>query len=105
MLVKLVSSTAGELLMMAGTASVLFQIMGKEGTARGVFTFEQLPEALARLRAGAHAAPPPSAVDEDDADASAIPVGLAQRAFPLIELMQRTLQDEGYVMWEAAQPF
>lgn len=106
MLVKLVSSTSGELVMMAETAQALFRLIGKEGTARGVFTREQLPDALARLRAGAHSAPPPAAhEEEDDTDGHEIPVGLAQRAFPLIELMERTIADEGYVMWEAARPF
>lgn len=109
MLVRFTSSTAGELLMFAEAASALFAIVGKEGTARGVFTLEQLPEAVARLRAALVFAGTPGEGDDagasEDSEEEAPPVGLAQRAFPFVELLERTLQDEGYVLWEAAQPF
>ena len=49
MLIKLTSSTSGEVVMFAKHARRLFEIIGKECTASGVFTFEQLPAALARL--------------------------------------------------------
>ena len=49
MLIKLTSSTSGEVVMFAKHARLLFEIIGKECTASGVFTFEQLPAALARL--------------------------------------------------------
>ena len=50
MLVKLTSNTSGEMIMFAEHARRLFDIIGKECTARGVFTKEQLPDAIARLR-------------------------------------------------------
>ena len=46
MLIRLTSSTSGEVVMFAKHARRLFEIIGKECTARGVFTFEQLPAAL-----------------------------------------------------------
>ena len=48
MLVRLTSNTSGEMIMFAEHAHALFEWMGKESTARGVFTREQLPEAIAR---------------------------------------------------------
>ena len=53
MLVRLTSSTSGKMIMFAEHARVLFGWIGKECVARGVFTEEQLPEAIARLRRGA----------------------------------------------------
>ena len=50
MLVKLTSSASGEIIMFAKDAHQLFEIIGKERTARGVFTKEQLPEARAKLQ-------------------------------------------------------
>lgn len=50
MLVRLTSNTSGEMIMFAEHARRLFEIVGKECTARGVFTTEQLPAAIARLR-------------------------------------------------------
>ena len=49
MLIKLTSNTSGEMIMFAEHAHQLFEIIGKECTATGVFTTEQLPEAIARL--------------------------------------------------------
>ena len=50
MLVRLTSSTSGDMIMFAEHARRLFEIVGKECTARGVFTCEQLPEAITRLK-------------------------------------------------------
>ena len=52
MLVRLTSSTSGTMVMFATHAHVLFGWMGKEGTAKGVFTEEQIPDALVRLQRG-----------------------------------------------------
>lgn len=115
--------------MFAKHARSLFEIIGKECTARGVFTFEQLPAALARLyqavdeeklaarlladeeRAGkakpeAHAEAEGEAhddsADERHADAR---ISVGQRARPLINLMEWTVREQGFILWEAAQDF
>jgi hypothetical protein len=113
MLVKLNSNTAGEMLMLADTAHRLFAIIGKEGTARGVFTNAQLPDAIARLRqavleekSAARSAPPPDKDPAgDDKDPAPPEIGLAQRAHPLIKLMELTYREDGLVMWEADGDF
>jgi len=119
MLVRLTSSTSGEVILFAEHAHRLFEIIGKERTARGVFALEQLPDAMARLRQAVEdekAATPraaqgrPVRVQDDKAeDAGAdkpeIAVGLAQRAYPLIRLMERTQNEGGFILWEAAGDF
>jgi hypothetical protein len=142
MLIKLTSSTSGEVVMFAKHARRLFEIIGKECTARGVFTFEQLPAALARLyqavdeeklaaklrasdeRAGkspphdeCHALDTLDAHEaydsERDADDGELVierkekerVSLVQRAQPLIHLMEWTVKEQGFILWEASQDF
>jgi dsDNA-binding SOS-regulon protein len=113
MLVTFNSSTSGQLLMFAEVAHRLFAILGKAGTARGVFTAEQLPPAIAQLKEAVseeRASGKPDAKaqgkndDLEDEEKNAT-IGLAQRAYPLIELMERTSKDEGFILWEAAGDF
>lgn len=116
MLVKFNSSSAGEMVTMAPTARSLLQIIGKECTARGVITAEQLPDALLRLRKAvaeekARLEAARSASDDDDAAEEEKKAGkppvvtLGQRAWPLIELLERTRNEDGFVLWEAARDF
>lgn len=114
MLVKFISSTSGQIMMFAPVARQLLEIVDKDCSARGVITTEQLPEAIHRLRlatAETRSHSPGKAVGtgdagraEDDED-EASRVGLAQRAFPLIELLEWTRQEEGFILWEAAKDF
>jgi Sec-independent protein translocase protein TatA len=97
----------------------LFEIIGKACTARGVFTAEQLPDAMARLRQAVTAekeavARPQEALptenkadgeSPDDAEQSKSSVSLGQRAHPVIRLMERTQKEGGFILWEAAEDF
>ena len=104
MLVKFYSSAAGNLILFAEPAARLLHALGKECTARGVFTAEQLPAAVATLDSLIHRseAPPPAREAEDE---ESLPVDLARRAVPLLKLLRHTLAEEGYVTWEAPQDF
>lgn len=121
MLVRLTSSTSGDMIMFAEHLCFLFKIIGKECTARGVFTTEQLPDAIARLNAAikeekevlhdvackAHA----NGVDDEedladeDHKSGRVGVHLAQRAHPLIHLMDWTLKEKGFILWETEKDF
>ena len=113
MLVKFTSSTSGQIMMFAPVARQLLDLIGKECTARGVITTEQLPEAIERLRlaaAGAHSTPSPATEDamaseDSTSETESAPVGLGQRAYPLIEILEWTRKEDGFVLWEAASDF
>ena len=123
MLVKLTSNTSGEMIMFAEHARRLFDIIGKECTARGVFTKEQLPDAIARLRQAIQAdrseqqskehQDQRDGVDERDENeeraearkAGRIGVSLGQRAQPLINLLEWTNKEGGFILWEAEHDF
>lgn len=111
MLVTFTSSETGEVLMFASTAGDLLRVIGKECTARGVFTPAEMPVAVDRLRAAVaeseRAADPAAEDEEDEAPRKPRPVTLRQRAWPLIDMLDRTAGagEDAYVIWEAAQPF
>lgn len=109
MLVKFHSSAAGKMIMFAEPAAALLRAIGKETTAQGVITCEQLPAAIAALSALIADDPPPAEAPAADAgerdEAPPLPIGLAKRALPFLELLRQTLREEGYVVWEAPAEF
>jgi hypothetical protein len=96
------SEVGPDIMMFDDVAHHMMDLMGKDKTERGVVTVEQLPETIARLKTAAaldraqHGAP---AKDEDEASEGALPVGLAQRAVPLIELLEISLARQKPVTW------
>ena len=127
MLVKLTSSTSGEIIMFAEHLRQLFEIIGKEGTARGVFTAQQLPEAIEKLNRAVHAekqalheverqAREAGEGDDDEAGeegeaaeenrkSGKTGVHLAQRAHPLLQMMEWTYKEDGFILWAAEKDF
>ena len=112
--------------MLAEHAHRLFHIIGKECTALGVFIAEQLPEAIEKLHRAVndekHALleaerraranhddededPEEKAAREEEYMAGRIGVHLGQRAQPLINLMEWTHKEGGFILWEAAKDF
>jgi hypothetical protein len=102
------SQAAADIMMFDDVAKRMMAVMGKEESARGIITIEQLPEAIARLKAAIaadkalHAGEQP----EDQPDSEPTPsggkrpyVGFARRAVPLVELLEYSLRDEKPVMW------
>lgn len=110
MLVTFTSSTSGEILMFSEIAHRLFGIIGKQGTARGVFINEQLPDAIKKLRQAVAgetgktdgAGQPQATAGESGTEPD---VSLAQRTHSFIEMMERTGKKNGYVMWQAEHDF
>ncbi len=117
MLVRLTSSTSGEMVMFAEHAHDLFKQIGKACTARGVFSTEQLADAIACLQrlveeekqeARRQAEEPQSAppAEAEGGEEKAEPcISLAQRAIPLLHLMQWTQKEGGFILWECTQDF
>lgn len=113
MLISFRSKAGSEVLMLSDHAAPLLKAAGKslpDGfPERGVFTPDQLPQAIAGIEKAVALAPKhPEDQDKDsDPDAPAThpmsrPVGLQQRAYPLLDLMKKA-QDKGVnVTWESA---
>ncbi|KYC29346.1 conserved protein of unknown function [Sterolibacterium denitrificans] len=116
------SRATADVIMFGEVAHRLMRIMGKEVAAQGIVTVEQLPDAIARLRAaieqdkGKHAGLVAEAMDALDAldaaeapgagaaaearpDPMAQPVSLTQRAVPLLEMLERSQRHVQPVVW------
>ena len=101
MLVKF-ESEAGTLTMFGDVAVPLLKLMGHTGTVPSAILPEDIPAAVTRLKAAVSAkpdAPGPAAEKHADQNQKEIPVSLKQRAFPLIELLERAAKRDCEVMW------
>ncbi|MCX8145281.1 MAG: DUF1840 domain-containing protein [Azovibrio sp.] len=111
MLVKFISSETGEMVMLAETARVLLKAIGKTCSAQGVITKAEMPLAIEALKrhVAAQAAQEACLSEEEEAaiPPMARPVGIAQRAWPLINMLGRTARarNDSHIVWEAAADF
>jgi hypothetical protein len=108
MLVTFRSSEAGEMYMMSDIARPLLKAIGKHCSAKGVIDKSEVPlavEALERLVRQAPETPEDEEKLKDEG--KPLPVSTKQRAWPFIQLLNRTRQakGEGRVVWEAAADF
>lgn len=100
MLVTFSNRLSGDITMFGDIAVQLLKLMGHSGTVPSALSAEDVPAALAKLQ---------NAIDDierlPEADLSqneeeqAVPVSLAHRAMPLIEMLQTSARDKSYVMW------
>ena len=106
-MIRFSSSAAGDVNMLESHALLLLDIMSKSKDSRGVITPEQIPAAIAALRAASERdrqSDPGSQAAEDSDDPEvkerrAQHVGLGQRAFPLIDLLERAARKNTDVTW------
>ena len=106
-LVRFTSKAAGEIFMFEDNARRIFEILGKDATPKGIVTAEQVPAALAALRAAVEeerrlaVANGPGASNPDDQQSGENPqfIRLGQRAFPLIDMLERAAKKKVEVLW------
>lgn len=108
MLITFRSSAAANVIMMAEHALPLMHVAGKSYgdkiPSQGVFTVEQLDQAvtgLNRVVQGKQA----SSADEADIPLSDLTVHLAQRAVPLLDMMRKSKEASTPVLWEASSGY
>jgi len=101
MLITFSTPAYSKITMFGDIAVKLLNLMGHSGKIPGALSAADVPAALAKLRAGvqaqAAAEPEPTEPDEPAAEPR---VGLATRAFPLIELLEAAAAAEKEVMWD-----
>lgn len=99
-------SKAGTFIMMGDVATTLIRMMGHSGTIPSALPARDIPAALAALREGVAAAPvppepPPAGLFEPMQER---PVSLRQRAYPLIDLLERSHRKGCDVVWSVEPP-
>lgn len=104
------SKAAGEIFMFAETARRILAIIGKAEAPRGVISAEQIDDALARLTAAVEEEKAQIEQAREEAEQAqrrgepassegARPITLAQRAFPLIEMLRAAQKKRVDVTW------
>lgn len=92
------SSKAYENITMTGeTGKRLLALMGHSGAIPGALAPEDIPQALAQLESAIKTTP--SIANNDDSD-DGPDVTLAQRSFPLRNMLKAALKQQCHVMWE-----
>jgi hypothetical protein len=96
------SKADGDLIMMAPVGDQLLRIIGREPAPRGIIEVAALPQAIAALPQATPAAElarvDARKADDDDAG-GANAIGLQQRAWPLLEMMRRSLGERADIVW------
>jgi hypothetical protein len=101
MLVTFSSPPSADIMMFGDIAVQLLKLMGHSGKVPSALIAEDVPAALAVLMAAIDEVkhmPEPEGEDDDD-ETAASPVSLANRAVPLIKMLQTAVRDKTYVMW------
>jgi hypothetical protein len=94
-------SDAGSLIMFGEIAVTLLKMMGQSGVLPGALRPEDVPAALERLKRAVAAQGEKPADSKQGGDEPTEPrVSLRQRAFPLLELLERAARKECAVVWE-----
>lgn len=90
--------------MFGGVAKTLLKMMGHSGTIPSAILAEDIPAAIEKLEAALESAPPVASDAEDDAqqDDDEERVSIAQRAFPLLELLRNAAKNDCNILWDRA---
>ena len=101
MLVKF-ESEAGSVTMFGDVALTLLKMMGHSGTVPSALLAKDIPAALQKVQSALALAPAGAPPDRNDDDGAQANVSLQQRAYPLIEMMQRAAQRGSDITWSGA---
>lgn len=103
MLITFKSAASGDVMMFEKNAKEALSALGKDPDApQGIVTVEQLPAAIAALKAAIAAGremQPEQASTDEPPDTPGAGVEFWQRAVPLVELLERSLMDKVPVTW------
>jgi hypothetical protein len=97
------SKADGDLIMMGPVGDQILRILGREPASRGIIEVAAMPQAIAALEEAIAAAELARAdarsADDDDESGGANAIGLQQRAWPMLEMMRRSLAERADIVW------
>jgi Domain of unknown function (DUF1840) len=105
MLYKFKSKAAGDVIMLAATGQRVLGILGKDAGAQGIITPEQMQGAMAALQAAIadEEAQQQAAIADAKSKGETPPsfeaINLRKRAWPLVEMMQRSAKEATPITW------
>jgi hypothetical protein len=105
MLITFRSQAYANITMFGDIARQLIRLTGHSVVVPGAILAEDIPAALAQLKTGLEqlpaAADSPPAKDRPEEDEDAPAIGLAKRAYPLIEMLSAAASSKKDVMWDS----
>lgn len=102
------SAATADVIYFGDVARRMMELMGKEAGDQGIVTVEQLPDAIARLKAAIaadkechrqHVLDEEARTEQDGAGGQRPRVSLTQRALPLLEMLEVSLREARPVVW------
>ena len=97
------SKADGDLIMMTPVGDQILRILGREPTPQGILEVAALPQAIRALEEAILAAElarrDAKRAADDDEERGAEAVGLQQRAWPMLEMMRRSLAERADIVW------
>jgi len=105
MIYKFKSKAAGDVIMMGTTGDEVMRIIGKAPGTKGIIEVAAMPAAIAAIEQAVAADEAARAQAEQEAAAEGRKLGprdgvtLRQRAWPLIEMMKRSMTENADIVW------
>jgi len=105
MIYKFRSKAAGDVIMMGPSGDQVLRLLGREPSAKGIVEAAAMPQAIAAIERAVAADEAARAQAEKEAAAEgrtlapAEGVSLRQRAWPLVEMMKRSLKEDQPIVW------
>ena len=106
MLITFKCRAAPDVVMLENLAQYLVGIIGKHLGARGVITHEELPVAISKLEAAIVTDKREIAEHEghfhegeEGHEPHELPIGLAQRAYPFLDMLREAQRENADVLW------
>jgi hypothetical protein len=96
MIYRFKSKASGDVIMLGPNGDQVLRLIGREPAPQGIMEPAALPAAIAALRAAVAAEDAATADGDDD---SPKPISLRRRAWPVLELLQRSLAEQQAVVW------
>ena len=94
------SRADADLIMMGPVGDHMLRLLGREPAARGIIEAAALPAAIQAIEAAVAADRRAQGKDDEaEEDLKEPRVGLAQRAWPLLEMMKRASAEKADIVW------
>jgi hypothetical protein len=96
------SKADSDLIMMDPVGEQILRVIGREPAKQGIIEAAALPQAIRALEeaiAAAELARRDAKRTDDDDERGAEAIGLEQRAWPMLEMMRRSLAEHADIVW------
>lgn len=99
MLITFESNAHTDITMFSGIAISLIKMMGHSGTIPSAIAAKDLPDALKQLHKALEANSSEGTMESDNEDEKEPEVSMSGRAFPLIEMLKASIEEDVPIMW------